>query len=44
MTKSQVKFLLGTPMVPNGFDSATAGITYYDEKKRGKSKATVTRG
>ncbi|MEO8313902.1 MAG: outer membrane protein assembly factor BamE [Pseudomonadota bacterium] len=31
MTKSQVKFLLGTPMVPNGFDSDRWNYYYYEK-------------
>ena len=41
MTKSQVKFLLGTPMVPNGFDADR--WNYYFYEKSGKRKPFTTR-
>lgn len=41
MTKSQVRFLLGTPQVPSGFDDDRWNYYYYE--KRGKNKAFTTR-
>jgi outer membrane protein assembly factor BamE len=41
MTKSQVKFLLGTPMVPDGFDSDR--WNYYFYEKAGKQKPFTMR-
>lgn len=41
MTKSQVKFLLGTPMVPDGFDSDR--WNYYFYEKSGKQKPFTMR-
>lgn len=40
MTKSQVRFLLGTPMLPNGFDSDRWNYLLYE--KRGRSKTPTT--
>jgi outer membrane protein assembly factor BamE len=34
MTHSQVRFLLGTPMVPGGFDDARWDYDYYLKMKR----------
>jgi outer membrane protein assembly factor BamE len=34
MTRSQVKFLLGTPMVPNGFDTERWDYYYYVQAGR----------
>jgi outer membrane protein assembly factor BamE len=42
MTKSQVKFLLGTPMVPNGFDSDRWNYYYY-VKAGNQMKTPITR-
>lgn len=36
MTRSQVKFLLGTPMVPNGFNSDRWDYYYYFKDARGE--------
>jgi outer membrane protein assembly factor BamE len=41
MTKSQVRFLLGTPQVPSGFDNDR--WNYYLYEKRGKNKPYTTR-
>jgi outer membrane protein assembly factor BamE len=41
MTKSQVKFLLGTPQVPNGFDNDRWNYYYY--QKLGKQESFTTR-
>jgi outer membrane protein assembly factor BamE len=40
MTRSQVKFLLGTPMVPSGFDSDRWDYYYYDLGTRMKEPIT----
>jgi outer membrane protein assembly factor BamE len=40
MTKSQVKFLLGTPMVPHGFNSDR--WNYYSYEKNGNAKSAST--
>jgi outer membrane protein assembly factor BamE len=40
MTKSQVKFLLGTPMVPHGFNSDR--WNYYSYEKSGNAKSAST--
>jgi outer membrane protein assembly factor BamE len=42
MTKSQVKFLLGTPMLPNGFNSDRWNYYYYEKNQR-MSKADTRR-
>ncbi len=42
MTKSQVKFLLGTPMLPNGFDADRWNYFLY-EKAGNKVKPTTAR-
>ena len=36
MTRSQVRFLLGTPMVPNGFNSDRWDYYFYFKTDRGK--------
>ena len=41
MTKAQVRFLLGTPMIPNGFDSDRWNYYYY--VKSGTMKTPITR-
>jgi outer membrane protein assembly factor BamE len=41
MTKSQVKFLLGSPQVPSGFDNDRWNYYYYE--KLGKQKSYSTR-
>jgi outer membrane protein assembly factor BamE len=41
MTKTQVKFLLGTPMIPKGFDSDRWNYYYY--VKSGTMKAPITK-
>ncbi len=41
MTRSQVMFVLGTPMVPNGFDADR--WDYYYSLKTGRIKALQTR-
>jgi outer membrane protein assembly factor BamE len=41
MTKSQVRFLLGTPMVPNGFDADR--WNYYFYEKSGSDRPFTTR-
>lgn len=41
MTRSQVSFLLGTPMIPNGFDSDR--WDYYYSLKQGRVRRLVTR-
>lgn len=38
MTHSQVRFLLGTPMVPGGFDNARWDYDYYLDQGRLKRK------
>jgi outer membrane protein assembly factor BamE len=40
MTKSQVRFLLGTPMVPNGFDSDRWNYYYYEKTRFTKEPLT----
>jgi outer membrane protein assembly factor BamE len=40
MTKSQVRFLLGTPMVPHGFNSDR--WNYYSYEKSGNAKSPAT--
>jgi outer membrane protein assembly factor BamE len=40
MTRSQVKFLLGTPMVPSGFNSDRWDYYYYDLGLRMKKPTT----
>jgi outer membrane protein assembly factor BamE len=40
MTKSQVRFLLGTPMVPHGFNSDR--WNYYSYEKSGNSQKPTT--
>jgi outer membrane protein assembly factor BamE len=40
MTKSQVRFLLGTPMVPTGFNSDR--WNYYSYEKSGNAKTATT--
>jgi outer membrane protein assembly factor BamE len=43
MTKSQVRFLLGTPMLPDGFDSDRWNYYYYEKiAKRKPSTVRVT--
>ena len=42
MTKSQVRFLLGTPQLPNGFDNDRWNYYYYDRPGRA-DKATTKR-
>lgn len=39
MTHSQVRFLLGTPMVPGGFDDARWDYDYYLKMRRLKGPA-----
>jgi outer membrane protein assembly factor BamE len=45
MTRSQVKFLLGTPMVPNGFNTDRWDYYFYFKTERGqildKNRLTV---
>jgi outer membrane protein assembly factor BamE len=41
MTRSQVKFLLGSPMLPNGFD--TDRWDYYCYAKYGRNQPVLTR-
>lgn len=41
MTQSQVKFLLGTPMLPNGFDADR--WDYYCYAKMGRGEGVQTR-
>ncbi len=40
MTRSQVSFLLGTPMVPNGFNTDRWDYYYYIRGARGETAAT----
>jgi outer membrane protein assembly factor BamE len=40
MTHSQVRFLLGTPMVPGGFDDSRWDYDYYLKIKRLRGPAT----
>jgi outer membrane protein assembly factor BamE len=40
MTRSQVSFLLGTPMVPNGFNSDRWDYYYYAKHSRMKTPFT----
>jgi outer membrane protein assembly factor BamE len=40
MTRSQVSFLLGTPMVPTGFDADRWDYYYYFKYRRMKSPET----
>jgi outer membrane protein assembly factor BamE len=40
MTRSQVMFLLGTPMVPNGFNTDRWDYYYYFKDDKGKVRAS----
>ncbi len=40
MTRSQVMFLLGTPMVPNGFNTDRWDYYYYFKDARGNVRAS----
>jgi len=41
MTRSQVLFLLGTPMVPNGFDADRWDYYYYVKTERNQVRAST---
>jgi outer membrane protein assembly factor BamE len=40
MTRSQVLFLLGTPMVPNGFNTDRWDYYYFRKDERGKVRTS----